>query len=100
MVKNEEEYEIEDDEFEIDPREPKILLIVYTDTQILDSSNIPLEKFPESVSRCETTGFLVKETKDNIFLASQLGAFGPRKWIYAIPKRNIIRKTVLLWKNK
>lgn len=90
----------DEEEFEIDPREPKILLITYSDTQILDSANMPLEKLPESVSKCEITGFLVKETMNNIFLSSQMGQFGPRKYIYAIPKRNISRKTVLLWKNK
>jgi len=80
-------------------REPKIVLIEFNDVQRIDINEISMKRMPKDITSSEMVGFLVDEDEKTIYLAKQAWKAGPCRWVHAIPKKCITKKTILLWKD-
>ena len=66
-----------------------MLLVEWTDVQSLDLGLCFPEDIPYEPVNCRLIGFLVKETKDCLFLAKEVWDNGMCKYIHTIPKKYI-----------
>ena len=73
----------------------KIVLLEWIDAQSLDYGIVYPEDLQDEPIKCRIIGFLVKETKDNYFLAKEVWETGQCKYIHIIPKKYVIKKRVL-----
>ncbi len=73
----------------------KIVLLEWIDAQSLDCGIIYPEDLQEEPIKCQIVGFLIKETKDNYFLAKEVWETGQCKYIHIIPKKYVIKKRFL-----
>jgi hypothetical protein len=79
-------------------REAKVLLLQFYDVKLLDSPLAMPSDLPEHASLCEVVGILVKENAEAYFLAAQQLDNGQCKWVHIVPKRNVLNKRVLMFK--
>lgn len=76
----------------------KLVLIKWIDVQSIDAGLcFPDDLVDEPVS-CEIVGFVVKETKTNIFIAKEVWETGQCKYIHIIPKKYISDRYELIKK--
>ena len=73
----------------------KIVLLEWIDVQSLDYGIVYPEYLQDEPIKCQIIGFLVKETKDNYFLAKEVWETGQCKYIHIIPKKYVIKKRFL-----
>ena len=80
--------------------EIKLVLIKWIDVQSSDAGLcFPDDLVDEPVS-CEIVGFVIKETKNNIFIAKEVWETGQCKYIHIIPKKYISEQYDLIKKRK
>ncbi len=79
-------------------REAKVLLLQFYDVKLLDLPIVSPGNLPEMSSLCEIVGILVKENAEAYFLAAQLIDSGQCKWVHVVPKRNVLMKRILMYK--
>lgn len=72
-------------------RKPKIVEIVWIDVMSLDSPLMTLEDI-ENLEPCKAriVGYLVKETKENYYLAKEWWETGQFKYLHIVPKISVL----------
>lgn len=75
-----------------------IVFLKWIDVQMLDTALIYPEELTEKPIMAGLVGFLIKETKDNYFIAKEVWETGQCKWVHIIPKKYVIKKENLGWK--
>ena len=74
-------------------KEPKIIRIDWIDVQALDLGLFTLEDLKDvKPTKCSIIGWLVKEDKENYYVAKEFWASGEFKYIHIIPKKTAIIK--------
>jgi len=79
-------------------KEARVLLLKFYDVKLLDSPLATPDNLPDAPPLCEVVGFLVKENNEAYFLAAQQLDNKQCKWVHIVPKRNVLNKRVLMFK--
>jgi len=70
----------------------RVVLIKWVDVQSIDCGLCFPDEIPNEPVTAEIVGFLVKETKNNYFLAKEIWETGQCKYVHIIPKKYVIEK--------
>ena len=70
----------------------KVVLLKWVDAQSLETGLCWADELPDEPVVAEIVGFLVRETKENYFLAKEIWENGMCKYVHIIPKRSVVRK--------
>ena len=74
-------------------RKPQIIELTWIDVMSLSSPLMEIEDIIDlELCKAKIIGYLVKETKENYYLAKEWWETGQFKYLHIIPKRSVIKK--------